>query len=119
MSMLFTILIVGDLLQPIDGLAIEPFLDGHVRHGRPCRRAMPVFLARSKPDDVAWSDLFDRTAPPLGAAATRGYDERLAEGMRVPRGPRAGFECHTGADDARWIRGFKQRVDAYRAGEIV
>ena len=59
------ILFVADLFHPVHGFAVELFLNGDVRHGRGGRRAVPVFLARRKPDHVARPDFFNRPAPAL------------------------------------------------------
>src|SRR4051812_22046189 len=118
-SVLQAILLVRHLLKPLDHPAVEPLLNRDVRHRRRLRRAMPVLLARRKPDDVAGTDLFDRASPSLREAAAGGDDERLPERMRVPRRPRAGLERHVGARDARGIRRSKQRIDAHGAGEPV
>src|SRR4051812_15478309 len=56
------VLLVGDLLHPLDNLAIEVFLDGEVGHRGRRRRAMPVSLARRDPDHVSWPDFLDRSA---------------------------------------------------------
>jgi hypothetical protein len=40
------VLFVADLFHPVDGLPIELFLDGGVRHGRGQRSTMPMLLAR-------------------------------------------------------------------------
>src|SRR2546427_5931793 len=41
------VLLVGDLLHPIDDLPVELFLDGDVRHGRGGRCAMPMLDRKS------------------------------------------------------------------------
>src|SRR5438067_4990530 len=74
------VLFVADLLHPVDGLAVELFLDGDVRHGRGCRGAVPMLLTRREPDHVTWPDLLDRAAPALGPAAAGGHDQGLASG---------------------------------------
>jgi hypothetical protein len=71
--MLLAILFVADLFHPVHGLAIEPFLNGDVRHGGGGCGAVPVLLTRRKPDDVARPNLLDRASPALrqpGAAVT-------------------------------------------------
>src|SRR3954469_20117584 len=47
------VLLVGDVLHPLDHLAVEPLLDGDVGHRRGGRRPVPVLLARREPDHVA------------------------------------------------------------------
>src|SRR6185295_8833964 len=42
----FSVLLVGDVLEPVDKLAIELLLDRDVRHRRSWRRAVPVLFAR-------------------------------------------------------------------------
>jgi len=73
------ILRVGHLLHPIDRFAVELLDDGNVRHRRVARRAVPVFLARRTPDDVAGTNTLDGTSPTLHETASGGDDERLSE----------------------------------------
>src|SRR5689334_22288363 len=80
------ILFVADLFHPVDCLAIEPFLDGEVRHRGGRRRAVPMLLARRDPDHVTGTDVLDRTAPALCLAGAGGHDESLPERVGVPRG---------------------------------
>src|SRR5438876_2878888 len=117
-TMSLLILFVADFLHPVDGLAVEPFLNRDVRHGGGWRGAVPMLLAWRKPDHIAGSNLLDRTAPSPRASAARGHDERLAQRVRVPRGPSARLERHARADHARRIDSFQQRIDAYGAGEV-
>src|SRR6266487_2781058 len=79
------ILLVANLLHPVDGLAVEPLLNGNVRHGGGCRGAVPVLLARREPDHVARPDFLDRAAPALRQAAAGGHDQGLAQRVGVPR----------------------------------
>jgi hypothetical protein len=44
---------VAYVLQRIDGIAVERFLDGDVRHGCRGRRAVPVLFAGREKDHVA------------------------------------------------------------------
>src|SRR4051812_13601370 len=46
------ILVVADLLHPVDILAVDSLLDGDVRHARGGRSTVPVFHARPDPDDI-------------------------------------------------------------------
>ena len=86
------ILFVADLFQPVHGFAVELFLNGDMRHGGGGRGAVPMFLARWKPDHVARPDFFNRPAPALRASAASGHNQSLAERMRVPCGACAGFK---------------------------
>src|SRR5256885_17210740 len=76
---LHVVLIVGDLLQPVDCLAVECFLNGDVRHCRGWRGAMPVLLVRWEPDDVSRPDLLDRATLALPAAEAVGADKGLTQ----------------------------------------
>jgi hypothetical protein len=78
------VLRVVDVFHPVDDLAVEPFRDRDVRHRCGRRRAVPVFLTRREPDDIARSDLLDRPALALRKAAAGRHDQCLPEGMRVP-----------------------------------
>ena len=80
------VLFVADLFHPIDSLAVERFLDGDVRHGRGWRGAVPMLFARRKPDNIAGTNLLDRAALALGAAATGDDNQSLTERMGMPCG---------------------------------
>src|SRR5258706_8266442 len=112
------VLLVADLLHPLDDLAVEPLLDRDVGHGRGRSRAVPVLLAGREPDHVTGSDLLDRASPPLRHAAARHDDQRLPQRMGVPGGSSARLERDAGARGARRVRGLEERVDAHGAGEI-
>src|SRR5689334_17421898 len=114
-----SVLLVGDVFEPVDRLAIELLLHGDVRHRRGWRGAVPVLFARGKPHDVTGADLFNRSAPALDAAGPGCHDQRLAERMRVPRGACAWLEGHgrTGSSGGRGR--LKQRIDTDRAGKPV
>lgn len=106
------VLVVGDLLEPIDSLSVERLLDGDVRHRRRRRCAVPVLLVRIHHDHVARTDLFDRTAPALVQPEAEGDDERLAERMRVPVASRARFEGNVRTICASRRVLLKQRIKA-------
>src|SRR2546421_12445772 len=89
-----SVLFVCDMFEPVDRLAIELLLNGDVRHRRGGRRAMPVLFAGGKPHDVTGANLFNRSAPALGAAGPGCHDQRLAERMSVPGSACAWLECH-------------------------
>src|SRR5215212_938010 len=74
-----SVLLVGDVFEPIHGLAVELFLHGDVRHRGGCRRAMPVLFSGGEPHDVTGANLFNGSAPALGAAGPGRHDQRLAE----------------------------------------
>src|SRR4029079_1219208 len=90
-----------------------------VRHRRGGGCAVPVFFAGCEPNDVAWADFFDRSAPALCAAAAGGDDEMLAQWMRVPCGASAGLEGDTGAAHSCRIRRVNQRINPYGSGKIL
>src|SRR3984885_13953027 len=111
------VLLVADLLHPIDRLAVEPFLDGDMAHRRGRRRPVPMLLPRRKGDDVAGPDLLDRAALVLDPAAAGHHDQGLAERVSVPGGARARLEGDESAGDAGWIGRTQQRVDPDSAGK--
>ena len=113
------VLLVADVFQPLDRLAIELLLNGDVRHRRRRRRAVPVLFTRWKPHDVARTDLLDRSAPALHASGAGRDDQRLPERMRVPRRAGARLERHGCARDACRSRRLKQRIDPHRAGKPI
>src|SRR5262245_8016535 len=57
------VLFVADLFHPIGDLAVEPFLNGDVRHRARGRGAVPVLFAGREPDHVARPNLLDGPAP--------------------------------------------------------
>jgi hypothetical protein len=87
----------ADLFHPVDNLAVELLLNGHVRHGRGRRGPMPVLLTGRKPDHITRADLLYRPAPTLDPAAASRDDEILTEWMRMPCSPRVRLESHAGA----------------------
>src|SRR6266508_2730901 len=86
------ILLVADVLHPVDRLAVESFLNGDMGHGRGGRGAVPVLFAGLEPDHVTRPDLLDRTTLALHPAAAERNDEDLAERVRVPCGARGGLK---------------------------
>src|ERR1700754_2683801 len=75
------VLLVRDLLHPVDILAVQGFRDRYVRHRRRGRRAVPVLFARRKPNNIARADFFDGSAFGLHPAEAGGDDQGLAERM--------------------------------------
>src|SRR3954466_16054495 len=78
-ELLLPILLIANLLHPVNDLAVELFLNGYVRHGRGWRRTMPVLLAWREPDHITWPDFFNRIAFALHPAAARRDNERLTK----------------------------------------
>src|SRR3974390_862409 len=90
-----------------------------MRQGRRRCPAMPVLLARRKPNDIARVDFLDGAALTLDPAAAGSHYEGLAKGMRVPSRARAGFECDDCAPTARGTASRERRVDSHAAGKPV
>src|SRR5215207_5487246 len=105
------VLLVADLFQPIDVLAVLKLGDGDVRHRGRWRRSMPMLQPRREPNDIAGPDFLDRSALGLGPAEPRRDDQGLAKRMRVPRAARARLERDMSAGYARGIARLEQRVD--------
>src|SRR5262245_18639807 len=57
------VLLVADLLQPVDDLAVEPFLNGDVGHRGRWRGPVPVLFSGRTRDHVPRPDLLDRPPP--------------------------------------------------------
>src|SRR5205085_1051462 len=106
-----SVLLVGDVLEPIHGLAIELLLHGDVRHRDSWRRAVPVLFTRGEPHDVTGANLFDGSAPALDAAGPGCHDQRLTERMGVPGRARGWLECHPRTRSSGGSGGLKQRID--------
>jgi hypothetical protein len=90
------VLFVADFFHPVNGLAVEAFLNGDVRHGRSGRGAVPVFLPRRKPDHVPPMNVLDRPTPALNPAEARRHVQRLAQRVGVPGGSRSRLERDRG-----------------------
>src|SRR5215831_4999093 len=88
------ILLVADVFQPGDVLAVERLLGGDMDHAGRRRRTVPVLFVRRNPDDVARLDLADFAAPALYPARAGDDEQGLAERMRVPGGARTRLEAH-------------------------
>ena len=53
------VLLVRDVLEPVDHLSILTLLDGDVGHSGGRAGAMPMFFTRSEPDYVTGVDFFE------------------------------------------------------------
>src|SRR5947209_361574 len=113
------VLFVADLLHPVNGLAVETFLNSDVRHGRGWRGPVPMFLPRRKPDHVTWPNLLNRPTPALDPATARCHNQGLTQRVGVPCCPSARLEGDTGPGHACRIGCLEQRVNADRAGKIL
>jgi len=113
------ILIVGNLLHPVDALSVESLGDGDVDHRRGGCRAMPMFLAGRYPNDIAGSDILLWASFRLHPAHAEGDNQGLAQRMRMPGRSCAGFECHDGAANAGGLATFEAHVDPDPTGEIL
>src|SRR6476469_5106608 len=113
------VLVIGDLLQPVDVFSAEGFLNSDVRHGRRWRSAVPMLQARRKPHHIAGADFLDRSALALHPSETGGDDQRLAERMRVPGRPGSGFEGDLAAAYPPRVWSLEERIHSDRTGEPV
>src|ERR1039458_327183 len=113
------ILLVAHLLHPINGFAVQLFLNGNMGHCRRWRCSVPMLLSRCKPDDIAGPDLLDWAAPALRATTARHDNQSLTERVRMPCGASAGLEGNTGANNTRGVTRLKQRIDLDRARKVL
>ena len=86
------VLLIGDLLHPVDNLAVKLLLDGDMRHGRGGQCAMPMLFAvhearrkASRPSLVYCGD--DRRGKKVAAGLIRdaGFDAVDAGPLRIAR----------------------------------
>src|SRR5438105_4215368 len=64
------VLFVADLFHPFDGLAVELFDNGDVRHHGRRSSTVPMLLTGRTPDNIAWPNFLFRTALALHPAAS-------------------------------------------------
>jgi hypothetical protein len=88
------VLLVSNVLHPIDDPAVERFLNGDMRHRARWGGAVPMLLVRRKPDDVARPDFLNSSALVLRPADTRGDKQRLTKWMRMPGSASTRFKRH-------------------------
>src|SRR5260370_4474022 len=113
------VLLVADLLHPIDDLPIELCLHGDMRHGSCRRRAMPVLFPTREPHHIARPNFLDWTALALRPAAAGCDKQGLTERMCVPRGAGSRLEGHARGERASRSICLEQWIDSHRAGEPV
>jgi hypothetical protein len=114
-----SILFGGDVLEPIHELACGALLYGYVGHGRSWRSTVPVLFAGREPDHISRMNLFNRAAFALYPSAARGNDQRLAQRVRVPGGPRSRLERNAGCGHKCRVGSLKKRVDPHGSTEPV
>src|SRR5215204_979281 len=113
------IFLIGHLLHPSHGRAVDGLLDGNVGHSLMRRRAMPVPVFCRAPKNVARVELQFRTAINLRPADTFGHDQRLSRWMRVPRRARSRFEVDDCSAYAGWLGPLKLAGDCRPSCEIL
>src|SRR2546422_3156206 len=74
------LLLVADLLHPVDHLAVEFLLDGDVRHRAVWRGAVPMLLSWRTGDHIPGMNLFDGSSPASHEAAAALIVSRLTCG---------------------------------------
>src|SRR5437879_4124749 len=103
------VLVVADLFHPVDGLPVDLFLNGDVRHSRGWSSTVPMLLARWEPDDIAGVDLLNRTTLTLDPTAAGCDNEDLTQRMGVPRVASTRLERNASAVHTSWRVCFEQR----------
>src|SRR4051812_29536237 len=83
------VLFVAHLFHPVDGLTVELFLHGEVRHDRGRRGAVPMLLTRREPDHVTGPNFPDRAsqhcARPQPAVTIKVWPSRwVCQAVRAP-----------------------------------
>src|SRR2546423_2464492 len=110
-----SVLLVAHFFHPLNRFSVERFLNRDVLHRIRRRRAVPMLFSRLEPDDIAGTDLFDRSTLALHPSQPKRHDQNLTEWMRVPRGPRSRFEGYSVAGGAGRCTGWIKRIDSHRA----
>ncbi len=110
------VLLVGDVLHPIDDFAVEFFLNGDVAHRRlgaaPCQCFSPGENQTTSPGRISSIGPPSRCTQPQ----PEGDDQRLTERMRVPGRARARLESDESAGNTSRVWP-KHRIDPDRPGE--
>src|SRR5437588_11342664 len=78
------VLLVGNLFEPIDVVAVQHVGDGDVAHAVGCRRAMPMFDVWRNPDHITRLDSLRFAAPPPHPAGAGGDAQGLSRRLPVP-----------------------------------
>ena len=114
----FLVLLVRDVLHPLDAFAVERFCYSDVRQGGCLGRAVPMFFAGLEPDNVPWTDLLNRAAVAPHSSAARGNDPHLAERMSVPGGSSAWLEGYARGPKVRRVT-LNHGIDPYGSGKPI
>src|SRR5258708_25745618 len=113
------ILSVADLLHPVDeGLLIDLFLNGDMRHRSGWGSTVPMLFTRWDPNDIAGMDLLNGTTLMLDPTAAGGDNEDLTQRMRVPGVTSTRLARNASAANAGWRVCIEQGVDTCGAGKI-
>ena len=113
------VLFVADLLQPVDVLAIQRFLNSDVGHCGLRRCAVPMLQSGREPNHIVRANFLNGTAFALNPSHPGRDDQGLPQGMRVPGRPRARLECDAPGGDPPWFSYWEERVDPHSSGEVV
>jgi hypothetical protein len=114
---LLSVLLFTHVFHPVDGLAVQRFLNGDMCHCRPGRCPMPMLLTGRKPDHVARPDFLDRATPPLHPPETERNDQRLTEWMCMSCGAGTRFERNARCTGTCRFMRFEEWVNANCASE--
>ncbi|MNI30762.1 hypothetical protein D3C73_846200 [compost metagenome] len=111
------VLLIGDLLHPLGGLAVHRAGDRQVGHAARRRSAVPMLDAGWADDHVSGANLLHRFAPFLDQPYAGRHHQPLPGRVGVPGRPRTRFEIDVGAGGIDCITGGEQRLDAHPPGE--
>ncbi len=110
--LLFSVLLIANLLHPLNDFSVQSLLNGDMRHRRSWTCPMPVLFVRRKPNHIAWPNLFDRSTFALRPTKPGRDDQRLTEWMRMPGGAGTRFERDACATNTCRFGRLKQRIDS-------
>ena len=116
---LFSVVLVGNFLQPIDRFPIESFLNGNMCHRCGRGRTVPMLFARWKPNDISGANFFNWAACALRPSAPSRNYKRLTQWVCMPRRTRSRLKCDARSRDPGRVGGLKHRIDANRACEPI
>src|ERR1700743_3473561 len=100
------------MFHPLDDFPIELLLNGDMGHARRWPCAVPVPLARGKPDHITCPNLLNRSSFALTPAAAGRNDQSLSVRMGMPCCASAGFKCDACALNTRRLGSLEERIDS-------